>query len=107
MEDNIMPDKYSSKKVLLSPASEEVMQTVGHQITMARKRRRLSMKLVAERAAISHSTLWKIEKGDPGVAIGAYLRVLNAIGLGNDMLLLAKDDELGRILQDAELERRR
>ena len=65
------------------------------------------MKLVAERAAISHSTLWKIEKGDPGVAIGAYLRVLNAIGLGNDMLLLAKDDELGRILQDAELERRR
>ena len=44
-----------------------------------------------------------MEKGDPGVAIGVYAKILAAIGLPNDITLLARDDELGRIIQDSEL----
>ena len=58
---------------------------------------------ISERAGIARGTLIKVEKGEEGVAMGAYFRVLIALGLGQDILLLAKDDELGRKLQDAKL----
>lgn len=66
-------------------------------------RRRLSTAQVAERANVSRSTLWHIEKGTPSVAIGAYLRVLYVVGLEKDLLKVASDDELGRKLLDAKL----
>jgi hypothetical protein len=44
-----------------------------------------------------------VEKGDEGVAIGYYFRILAILGLDKDFLLVAKDDELGRTLQDAKL----
>ena len=59
--------------------------------------------LVAERAGISRNTLTKIERGEEGVAMGYYFRVLAILGLEKDLLLVAKDDELGRALQDAKL----
>lgn len=61
------------------------------------------MEQIAERANISKSTLWRIEKGDPGVSLGNYYQVLIALGMENDVLLLAADDTLGRKIQDAEL----
>ncbi len=70
---------------------------------MARLRRNLSSEQIAERAGISRSTLVKIEKGDESVAIGMYFRVLIALNLKDDILLLAKDDILGRKLQDLNL----
>ena len=66
-------------------------------------RRRLSAEQVSERANISRPTLTSIEKGSPTVSIGSYLMVLQVLGLEKDFLLLAKDDELGRKLQDANL----
>ena len=48
-------------------------------------------------------TLYQIEKGNPSVAIGAYFNVLRVMGLQNDFLKLAADDEFGRKLQDLEL----
>ena len=81
---------------------------MGEQIKLARLRRRLSTELVAERAGISRATLWNVEKGSPSVAIGIYAAVLHALGnMDNDFLLVAKDDELGRTLQDLELPVRR
>ena len=81
---------------------------MGEQIKLARLRRRLSTELVAERAGISRATLWNVEKGSPSVAIGIYAAVLHARGnMDNDFLLVAKDDELGRTLQDLELPMRR
>jgi len=76
---------------------------LGERIKLARLRRRLRAESIAERAGISRSTVWQIEKGNPRVAMGAYFLVLFVLGLEQDLLLVAKDDVLGRKLQDAEL----
>ena len=85
---------------------EQKMQVVGEQIKLARLRRNLSVTQVAERATCSPLTVSRIEKGVPTVAIGIYLRVLYALQLDDDILSLAKDDELGRALQDMKLPQR-
>lgn len=84
----------------------EMMRLVGEQIRLARLRRNLTAQQVAERATCSTLTLARIEKGTPTVAIGIYLRVLYALQLETDILLLAKDDEMGRRLQDLGLRQR-
>lgn len=87
----------------LLPKQERMMRTLGENIHLARLRRDLSSEQVAERAGIARNTLIKIEQGDEGVAIGMYFRVLIVLGLQDDLLLIAKDDILGRKLQDAGL----
>ena len=77
-----------------------MLRVMGENIHLARLRRDLSSEQVAERAGISRNTLIKIEKGDEGVAIGMYFRVLIVLGLQDDLLLIARDDVLGRKLQD-------
>lgn len=86
---------------------EEKMRIVGEQIKLARLRRNLSMAQVAERATCSPLTVARIEKGTPTVAIGIYLRVLYALQLEDDILTIAKQDELGRRLQDLVLTSRK
>ena len=88
----------------LLPSQKRLLQTLGEQIRYARLRRDLTTVQIAERAGIARTTLVKIERGDEGVALGQYYRVLIALGLGHDITLLAKDDELGRKLQDAKME---
>ena len=87
----------------LLPKHERMMRTLGENLHLARLRRDLSSEQVAERAGISRNTLIKIERGDEGVAIGMYFRVLIVLGLQDDLLLIARDDMLGRKLQDAGL----
>lgn len=74
----------------LSRKLEQKMQIVGEQIKLARLRRNLSIAQVAERATCSPLTVSRIEEGTPTVAIGIYLRVLYALQLEEDILLLAK-----------------
>jgi len=90
------------KRALL-PSQQRTLSSLGENIRYARLRRDLSSEQVSERAGISRNTLIKIEKGNEGVAIGYYFRVLSALGLDKDLILVAKDDELGRKLQDAKL----
>ena len=85
---------------------EQKLQIVGEQIKLARLRRNLSIAQVAERATCSPLTVSRIEKGTPTVAIGIYLRVLYALQLEEDILWLAKEDKLGRVLQDLSLKTR-
>ena len=92
------------KSVVIMPGTQAIMETMGEQIKMARLRRRISTELVAKRAGISRATLWSVEKGSPSVSIGTYAAVLHSLnGMDKDLLLIAKDDELGRKLQDLNL----
>lgn len=92
------------QKTIIMPKTQKILAQMGHQIKLARLRRKLSGELVAERASISRATLVAIEKGSPTVSMGSYAAVLLALnGLDKDLLLIAKDDELGRKLQDLEL----
>ena len=84
---------------------EQKMQIVGEQIRLARLRRNLSIAQIAERATCSPLTVSRIEKGTPTVAIGIYLRVLYALQLDDDILLLAKEDAMGKALQDLSLKK--
>ncbi len=86
------------------PATEEVLKMMGEQIKLARLRRDLPAELVAQRAGISRASLWKVESGNPAVAIGIYAAVLHALGgMDKDLSLVAKDDEMGRQMQDMNL----
>lgn len=86
------------------PETEDILKIMGEQIKLARLRRDLSAELVAERAGISRASLWKVESGSPAVAIGIYAAVLHALGnMDKDLTLIAKDDEMGRQMQDLKL----
>lgn len=85
---------------------EQKVSVVGEQIKLARLRRNLSVAQVAERATCSPLTVSRIEKGAPTVSIGIYLRVLYALQLEDDILWIAREDKLGRELQDLALKNR-
>ncbi|OFX54762.1 MAG: XRE family transcriptional regulator [Bacteroidetes bacterium GWA2_30_7] len=92
-----------SKKQILFPKHQKIIEQLGENIKLARKRRKLTVVQVAERAGIARNTLYLIEKGNTGVSIGAVFNVLRVFGLQNDFLKLAADDEFGRKLQDLNL----
>lgn len=96
------------RTILLFPDTIKILEQMGEQIKLARLRRNLSVELVSARANISRATLWSIEKGSPSVAIGYYAAVLHALNdMDKDLLLVAKDDKLGRTIQDLNLTTRR
>ena len=92
------------KSVVLMPDTLRILEQMGLQIKYARLRRQIPAELVAERAGISRATVVAIEKGSPSVAMGCYAAVLHSLNyMDKDLLLVAKDDELGRKLQDLRL----
>ena len=98
----------SKRAVVIMPKTRDILEQMGEQIRLARLRRELSSQLVAERAGISRQTLTAIEKGSPSVSMGAYAAVLHALNnMDRDLLLIAKDDEFGRKLQDLGLSTRK
>lgn len=92
-----------SKKQILFPKYQKVLEQLGENIKLARKRRKLTTVQVAERAGVDRSTLYQIEKGNASVSLGAYFNTLRVLGLQDDFLKLAADDEYGRKLQDLKL----
>lgn len=90
----------------LYPMLERLLLGFGERIRLARLRRDLSMVAVAEEAGLSRETLNKVERGDPGVALGSYARVLEVLGLAGDIDLWAQNDDHGRQLQDDRLPKR-
>ena len=92
---------------ILLPPLEKIISEFGENIKLARLRRKLSTEKMAEKANISRSTLWLIEKGSPSVAMGTYAQVLSVLKLEKDLLKVGTDDKLGRKLQDADLIKKR
>lgn len=87
----------------LLPRLSRLLEKLGGNLKLARLRRRYSAETVSQRAGISRKTLYRVEQGDPAVALGIYARVLQVLRLEQDLEHLAADDELGRKLQDAQL----
>jgi transcriptional regulator with XRE-family HTH domain len=85
----------------LVPRVARLLDGLGAHLKLARLRRKYSAEIVAQRAGISRRTLSKVEQGNPAVALGVYARVMQVLRLEDDLGFLAKDDELGRKLQDA------
>ncbi len=92
-----------TRNTILLPRAQKTLLVLGENIKLARLRRKYSSQQVSERANISRPTLVSIEKGNPNVTIGAYVKVLSVLGLENDIVNVAADDKLGRRLQDAKL----
>jgi transcriptional regulator with XRE-family HTH domain len=87
----------------LIPSTEELLKGLGDRLRLARLRRGLSAKQVAARAGMAPMTLRSLERGGSGVTMGAYLAVMQVLGLEKDLNLVAQADHLGRALQDARL----
>jgi transcriptional regulator with XRE-family HTH domain len=86
------------------PLVSRALAELGQNVRLARLRRKLTAELVAERAGMSRPTLRALERGEASVTLGALANVLHSLGLEGDLRMVAKDDELGRALQDARLE---
>ena len=91
------------KNTYFTTSLQRLFEKIGDNIHVARLRRKFSTTIVAERAGMTRNTLRAIERGDPNVTFGAYARVLLCLGLEKDLESIARDDILGRKLQDAEL----
>ena len=100
---SVMPRRSAA----VHPHVRRLVKAMGERVRLARLRRGFSAALVAERAGMSLPTLRAIEKGTPSVTLGSYVNVLHSLGLHDDLALVARDDELGRKLQDAQLPTRR
>jgi len=87
---------------------KRALRKLGHDLRDARLRRRIPTEILAERASISRTTLYKIEKGDSGVAVGSYATVLFALGLVDRLAGLAdvRADTLGLQLEEERLPQR-
>lgn len=85
------------------PTAAKQTQALAERLKLARRRRKLSTVLFAERMGVSRETLRRLEAGDPNVALGTYLRALSVLGLDKDIDAIARDDEFGRKLQDLDL----
>lgn len=87
---------------------QRAIRKLGQDISAARRRRRISTPILAERAGISRTTLNKIEKGDPGVLMAHYASVLFALGLSARIAEIAdiSHDDLGRDLDEEALPKR-
>lgn len=92
-----------SKGAIYSQKQKSILARLGENIKLARLRRKLSIRSMAERAGIAVSTLTNIEDGSPSVSLGSYLQVLSILRLEEDLTLIANQDPLGRQLQDAGL----
>lgn len=84
------------------------LRKLGHDIKDARRRRRIAMAIVAQRASVSKPTLIRLERGDPRVSIGSYATVLFVMGMADRLADLAdaKNDPVGLQLEQEKLPKR-
>lgn len=100
--------RTSRSSVALPIPVRHALRKLGHDVRDARRRRRIPVAIAAQRASISRTTLVKIEKGEPGVAIGIYATVLFVMGIVDRLADLAdsKNDVVGLELDKEHLPQR-
>jgi transcriptional regulator with XRE-family HTH domain len=97
----------SRKQPPMYLSQQKLLEALGERLRLARLRRKLGVDITCERAGISRMTLYRAEAGNSAVALGTLARILSVLGLESDLNLIARDDKLGRLLQDNELKPRR
>lgn len=92
----------------LPSAVNRTLRKLGQDLSSARRRRRLTTALLAERAFVSRNTITRVERGDPGVSLGIYATVLFVFGMADRIgeLADARGDAVGLGLADEQLPRR-
>jgi DNA-binding XRE family transcriptional regulator len=100
--------RYGRTSAAIPVPVARALRKLGHDIRDARRRRRIPVTILAERASISRTTLHKAEKGDPGVSLGTYAIVLFALGMVDRLADVAdpKHDALGLALDEENLPER-
>jgi len=93
----------NKRTAVVFPKNKIILAELGENLKLARKRRNLTQSIISERTGLSRLTIRNIEKGSASVSLGHYMAVLSILGLADDLSKVAKDDELGRKLQDIEL----
>ena len=88
---------------VLFPKQRKILTIFGEDLLLAMKRRGLTKKILCERTGFDHKTVNKVFAGEPGVAIGAYLKIMAILGMENNFAELAAHDELGIKLQNIKL----
>ncbi len=85
----------------LGPASRAALIGLGEHLTVARKRRRISLRDMALRMSVSVGTVQRLEKGDPGVGIGILALALFTLQLVGSLatLIAPQEDLVGRALE--------
>lgn len=94
-----------TKTATLPDAESALLAALGERLRLARRRRRKTAHEISVQAGITRVTLRRAEAGEPAVTMGTYLKVLAALGLAQDLVLVARDDVVGRRLQDEQLRR--
>ncbi len=96
------------KSINLPIPAIAALRKLGSDLSDARKRRRITLALLAERAGISRATLSRIESGDPNTSLGNYSAVLFVLGMLDRLkdLVDARHDLTGRYLADEQLPQR-
>jgi transcriptional regulator with XRE-family HTH domain len=85
------------------PYGSHLLADLGANIDVARKRRRLKISQICERAGVSQQTYQRLKKGEPGVSLGVMLNILTALDLESSIALIAdpSTDEYGISLERA------
>jgi transcriptional regulator with XRE-family HTH domain len=92
-----------AKQPAMYPPQRRLLEALGERLRLARLRRQLSIELTCQRAGIARMTLYRAEAGNSAVALGTLVRILSVLGLAADLEVIARDDKLGRQLQDQAL----
>jgi transcriptional regulator with XRE-family HTH domain len=100
--------KASKAQSALPLPVRRALANLGRDISIARRRRNMTIAIMAERAFVGRNTITRVERGDPGVALGIYATVLFVLGLADRLGALADpaSDQVGLTLAEAQLPKR-
>ncbi|TCB29555.1 XRE family transcriptional regulator [Acinetobacter sp. ANC 4635] len=99
-------EKFMAKRDLykvLFPKQRKALSTFGEDLLLAMKRRGLTKQMICDRTGFDHKTVSKVFAGDPGVAIGTYIKIMAVLGMEENFAKLAAHDEVGIKLQNIKL----
>ncbi|QEI10937.1 hypothetical protein [Cellvibrio japonicus] len=88
---------------VLFPREHQILARFGEDLLLAVKRRGLTKQMICDRTGFDNKTINKVFAGDPGVAIGTYLKVMAVLGMEENFAELAAHDEVGIKLQNIKL----